>query len=162
MNVCIHPNIGEMIIKKNIFPVCNPWDFATKKQWFFKFFIIKCNLRMFNDSGEVLLLRAVLCVYCSWSGKTNPGIKWHKKPMSPSPSHFSWTGNSGFQSLDWRKAQTNNRVKKTCFQNQTSNICPIKNASIHLIRIPLKWNSDCLKNILLKKEPWGLAEWLNG
>lgn len=87
------------------------WDFSTKTMHFFFFFDYQCTL-MFNDYGEMISLRAVLSVECSWSGKTDSGIKRHGRPMGPSSSHFGWTGNAGFQSLEWRKAQTNNKVRK--------------------------------------------------
>lgn len=93
--------------------------------------------RTCDDPGERKSPRAMPhVVFAIWK-KTHPGTKGHEKPVSPTPSHFGWTGNAGFQSL---KGSPNYRVRKMfskkkkekCFQNQASNICPIKHALIHL------------------------------
>lgn len=68
--------------------------------------------------------------------------------MSPSPSHFGWTGNAGFKA--WIEEKPKLTIKlENYFQNQASNICLIKKC-IYPCNIPLKENSQSLKNRLVK------------
>lgn len=82
---------------------------------------------MFDDTGESIVYIAL--------------IIWEKQILAPrgmkGPCHQAHPILVGQEMLDF-KAWTEGKSKLTielekCFQNQASNICPIKNALIHLI-----------------------------
>ena len=85
--------------------------------------------RTFDETGKRTSHRAVLYVLF---------VIWKKHILAPRSMKSQWHQPHlilvGQEMLDfkvWREAQTTELEK--CFQNQASNICPIKNALTHLV-----------------------------
>lgn len=65
-------------------------------------------------------------------------------------AHLILVGQEMLDFKAWSEGKPKLTIKlEKCFQNQASNICLIKSACMQL-NIPLKRNSDSLKNMLLK------------